>query len=442
MNRVVSIQELLNSVDVWLPGLLAMSALGCVSGFFSSSETAFFCLTHEDLRRFRVGTSAQRLVASLLARPDRLLTAILFWNLLVNLAYFAVSVVVTQRLTATGHPVMAGVFAVGGVLGIIVLGEVLPKSVAVSFRTGLSAFVAFPLATAVRVLDPVLPTLSRVSRALRRTFWPHVKPEPHIDTDDLERAVEASPLSEGARQRERLVLQNVLALTDITVQEVMRPRGTYVSLPAPVALADLHRETPPAGYVMVQEPDSEEIASAIPLHRFTRLPREDLHLGAEDVVHVPWCANCAFTLQRLRERACGVASVVNEYGETIGIVTYEDLLDTVVVPEPSRARRLLQREPIVEVDEGAYHVDGLTTLRYLTQRLKLDVDVENEESVTVTGMLVDALEKWPVAGDECEWRALSLRVIEVGQRGRLRILVRRTTEDLAGASASAEEVGP
>jgi len=147
--------------------------------------------------------------------------------------------------------------------------------------------------------------------------------------------------------------------------------------------------------------------------------------AAEDVVHVPWCANCAHALQLLREKVCGVAVVVNEYGETIGIVTYEDLVDTIVVPEPSRARRLLRREPVVEIDEGTYHVDGLTTLRHLARRLDLDFELDDVERVTVAGLLIDELEHLPEVGDECRWRNCTFRVMEVGQRGRLRVLVRR-----------------
>ena len=65
-----------------------MAGLVLASGFFSSSETALFYLSRDDLRAFRVGPRRQRLVASLLANPDRLLTAVLFWNLLKWCLYF------------------------------------------------------------------------------------------------------------------------------------------------------------------------------------------------------------------------------------------------------------------------------------------------------------------------------------------------------------------
>jgi putative hemolysin len=67
--------EFFTSIQLWLPGTIAMCVLVLASGFFSSSETALFSLTQEDIRRFRVGTAAQRVVAQLSHNPDRLLTA-------------------------------------------------------------------------------------------------------------------------------------------------------------------------------------------------------------------------------------------------------------------------------------------------------------------------------------------------------------------------------
>jgi len=120
---------------------------------------------------------------------------------------------------------------------------------------------------------------------------------------------------------------------------------------------------------------------------------------------------------------CLLASVVNEFGETIGIVTYDDIVDTILAPDPSRNRRLMRREPILEVAPDRFHVDGITSLRFLSQRLSIDYDADEEDSVTVTGLFHGELERIPELGDECHWRGLSLRVIETARRGQIRVLV-------------------
>lgn len=413
----------LEQAPLWLPGLSTMLGLIGASGFFSGSETALFYLSHDELRSFRVGRSRERAVAALLTEPDRLLTAILFWNLVINLCYFAVSVVVAQRLAAGGLRAAAGVFGIASLFVLIIFGEVLPKSLAVVFRRRLATLVVWPLAVAVRLVDPVIPVLGRITLLARRTFWPQITREPYIEAEDLERAVETAGLSDQVYQQERQILHNILDLSEITVEEVMRPRGAYLSLAPPIHLADLNGRVPGSDYVVVQSNGSEDIDGVIPLGSFSLIPETDLESTAEDVVYVPWCAHLAYTLGLLRERFCSVAAVVNEYGETIGIVTYEDLVDSVLMPEPSRARRLLRREPVLEIAPDRYHVEGLTTLRYLCRRLGLEYEPESETQTTVAGLMSEELEHLPAVGDECLWQGYRLRVIDVDRPGQLRVMI-------------------
>ena len=417
--------DILPDASLWLPGMIAMAVLTLVSSFFSASETSLFYLSRDELRVLRLGKTRERVVAELLSNPDRLLTGVLFWNLVVNLSYFAVSVVVTQRLSRAGWTAFAGGYGVLSLVAIILFGEVLPKSLAVVLRQRLATLVGWPLAAALRVIDPVSDVLGVVTRIARRAFWPHLEREPYLRAEDLERAVRNSELSADVIRQERLVLHNILDLADIAVEEVMRPRGSYVCLKTPVSLGDLHGEVPSSDYVAVRGDHDETIEGAIPLVGFSAFPREHLENAAEDVVSVPWCATVADTLQLMRDRFCSVAVVINEYGDTIGIATYEDIIDTILMPQPSRAKRLLNREPVLEVAPGSYQVEGITTLRYLADRLELDYDPTPDSPVTMAGLLYDELEHIPVLGDECAWQGYLIRVTEISPRRQLRVTVSR-----------------
>ncbi len=196
---------------------------------------------------------------------------------------------------------------------------------------------------------------------------------------------------------------------------------------APVDVAQL-RNTPPAlDYLILQDDQPDTVGSVVPLATMSQLPDQHLERLAEPVIHVPWCANLADTLQVLRDQLLDVAVVVNEYGETIGLVAYEDILDTVLVPTPSRAKRVLRREPVLEVAPGRFHVDGLTTLRYLSLRLGIDYEPTADGLLTVAGMLHEEFQRLPVVGDECDWKDCHLKVIETSERGKLRVMVTRFT---------------
>ena len=424
--------DVLNSA-LYLPvGIAVMLALLTASALFSSSETALFSLSHEDLRRFRIGRRRERLVTQLLLQPDRLLTAILFWNLVVNLTYFAVSFVLTQRLIEAGKPGVGASLAIGGLIGIVIGGEVLPKSVAMVFRHQLAPIVVWPLSIAVRIFDPLAPAFQDLTLILRRVFWPHIKREPYLDADDLEQAVENSLLSPEVVERERQLLHNILDLSEITVEEVMRPRGTYATLVAPVHREDLEGIDVSAEYVAVRETPSDSFDRVLALARLTSLPESHIEALAEDIVYVPWCARLSYTLQLLRERICSVAAVVNEFGDTLGIVTYDDILDTVTARQPSRARRLLNREPVLEVDPGCYHVEGITTLRYLAKRIGIPYEPSADGLVTVAGILHEEFEHIPEIGDECHWRGFRIRVIDVSKRGWLRVMMSKAEPESQG----------
>lgn len=413
-----------------VPGFAVLSVLILASGFFSGSETALFFLSRDELRAMQAGRSRERIVATLLRNPDRLLTAVLFWNLLVNLTYFAISVVLARQLMHEGYAAGAGLVSVGSLVVIIVFGEVLPKSLAVVFHRSIALLVSWPLALAVRVLDPVFPMLGTLTRALRRGFWPQILPEPYLHADDLERAVETSGLAPESMQIEQQILHRILDLSEITVEEVMRPRGTYDVVTADVTSEDL-TSVPTSDYLLLRDvdPDSADqdaIGGVVPLVTLPDIPDGPLQALAEPVIHVPWCAALSDVLQMLRDNLCNVAATVNEFGETIGVVTYEDIIDTILVEQPSRAKRVLQREPVLEVAPGRYHVDGLTTLRYLAQRLGFDYEPTADGLVTVAGLLHDELERLPEVGDSCQWRGFTFQVIDTPRRGKIRVMVSET----------------
>ena len=409
--------------ELFLP-LLAMVCLLIGSAFFSSSETALFFLSSEQVAGFqRSGRASELRVVALLRDPDRLLTAVLFWNLVINLAFFACGVVISGRLFERDLPGLAGAFSVVSLGAMIVCGEVIPKSGAVLFRDQLAKTVSLPLALAVRMFDPLAPTFRRVTRSLRKMFWPDIRKEKSLHSNDLVQAIDNSAGSRYVLQHERQVLHNILDLSDYPVEEIMRPRGTYPAFRPPVRLADLSGEKTAAEYVVILNENGEDIEGAVSLSQFSAFAEEDLSAFVGRIIHAPWCSSVAHVLQRMENQECQVASIINEYGDTVGIATYEDIVDTILAAEPSRARRVLKREPVEELDNGDFHVDAITSLRYLCRRLDLEFVSEADGQVTVAGLFHQLLQKIPVKGDECRWRGYLFHVLEIQRRGHFRVLV-------------------
>jgi CBS domain containing-hemolysin-like protein len=413
----------LDATAAWLPGTIAMGCLIVGSGFFSASETAFFYLTHEKIREFASGNFRQRMVAKLMSDPERLLSAVLFWNLMINLMYFAVSVIVVHRLSTAGLNFAAGAFGAISLMFMILIGEVLPKSTAVVFRNKLAPLAAVPLAATVRVLDALLPTLERISTAIRTWLWPDLEDEPVLSISDMEHAIQASKKTADVGIAEQHVLQNIIELSDLKAEELMRPRGMFATRTSPVTTSDLSDLEPQTDIVAVMDASNERVIGAIAVNAMVGPQDEDTKVPVENVVTVPWCGSLTSTLQLMRKSYARVAVVVSEYDLPVGIITYTDLMDAILVPQTGRTKRLLKREPVVEVRPGRFEVEGITTLRYLSKRLGLEHDAELDASLTVAGLLQDKLHERPEVEQWCEWKGWRVKVIETAAPGQLKAVL-------------------
>jgi len=397
----------------------AMLVLTALSAFCSCAEAAIFSLQPDDRRALQKGNAAQRTAVELIGRPDRLLTAILFWNLLFNFGFFVVGSAVEYRLHEASRHREAAVLMGVSLLGMIVFGEMLPKTIGVQQPRVFASLTSLPLALMVRVISPAMPVFAAANNLLQRVLLPNFEREPYLEISDLERAIELSTSDAQLAAQEQSALRNIVLLSELPAEELMRPRKQYQVFAAPVHLDQLQGELPPAGYLLITEDDSDDIAAAIPLKQLSTIPRHHLEKFAQPVVYVPWCATVAMILDELRRQERDVAAVVNEYGETIGIVTIEDVLETIFEEQSSRSARLLATSSIVPVAPDRWHVTGMTNLRRLSRHF--DVPLEASRSVTVAGILQEQLQRIPVDGDELLWSGFHLRVIEVGDTGAVKV---------------------
>lgn len=413
-----------------VPLLTIMLGLMVVSAFFSASEAALFYLRERDLRQLARGNARQVMVTRLLQRPDRVLGGILFWNLLVNVATFALSSMITLRLERSNlGPSAAFSFAVFSLLMVIFFSEMLPKSVAVLKPKWMAAFCVRLLAVALRVVDPILPLLAMTNLMSLRILWPGFTPEPYLEVADLERAIKMSGDDATLEESEQRTLENIVAMSETRVDEWMRPRGSFPLLEPPVSLADLRQRRIDDNYVLITDGTTDEVAKAIWLPGIVGLPDQRLDLVAEPVVFVPWCTTVSHAMEKMANEAVQVAAVVNEYGETIGAATLDDLLDTVfALSNSSEAAPGAIDEPSIR-EEGSQQwiVSGVTSLRMLSR--ELGITLPESRNVTVRGVIQEVLQRLAVKNDRCQWGVLEFEVLEAPTRGRMRVRVSRVEEE-------------
>lgn len=399
-----------------LPYLLGIFVLLIGSAFFSLSEAALFSLRPNDRRKLQRGTRRERLAVRLLEESDRLLATILFCNLVINLAIFSLGAICSMRIE-WNNEWLAASFLAGTLLVVIVFGEMIPKTLGVIAPVRLARLVAEPLTVLTRVLGPVEPVLNSINRVLQRIVWPGFRPEPALEVGDIERAIEISGADAALIRHEQAVVANIVQLSDIRIDEWMRPRTQFDPFRPPVSLEDLEGKVPSGGYLFITESNNDEIERAIRLDNLFELPREHLERLGEPVLYLPWCATVADALQGMTAKEREVTVVVNEHGETIGVLTIEDILETIFTYAPSRSRMLLNRNPLHPIEPGKWIVAGIMSLRQLARRL--NVQIPRTHSITVAGVIQEEMQRLAQAGDECVWGPFHFRVVEVGERGNI-----------------------
>ena len=408
-----SLQELDNLIS-YTPALVALLCLLACSAFFSCSEAAFFSLSQTEQRALTQKGTLGKTALHLLENPERLLNSILFGNLFVDLVFFTISIIITFQLG--NHAGIAFGIAVGSLVITIFFGDVLPKNIGILAPQFFVLLTCIPLAFVVRILQPVLPLLSLVNLFSRRLFCPDFTPESYLRVSDLERAVAQSGNDADLLKREQRVLQNIVLLSDMKAAELMCPRSLLKTFRPPISfeqiLIELKGTLPRSGYCLLTEPDSDEIVSSLCLTRLTATNLETVwEEQFEDVIYVPWSASVAAVFDRLQQMHRKIAVVVNEFGETVGIITIDDIVAVLFIKEHGRSQRLLNLRELHRIGDNRWQLNGLTSLRTLER--KFGVSFRQFSSMTVGGLLQEILERFPHTGDECQIETLQFHVIDI-----------------------------
>ncbi len=408
----------------WLPPMLILAVL---SALFSGSEAALFSLRDKDLRNLsRRGTSG-RLAVNLVSQPERLLSAILFWNLLINITFFGIAGIVAGKLENTdpGGARVAIAFTIVSLFFVIFFSEMLPKCVGVLSPRRIALFSSLPMTIAVRTISPVLPLISAVNLGVQRLLWPSFTPEPEIELEDIGRAIELGTHDAALAKQEQAALHNLVHLADIRVDECMRPRSGLQMLRPPILAEQFRGPPPPGGYAIVLEGDNDEIVGAIAINSMRPSQFDDLASGMEPVCYIPWSANVSSVLDLLQRQRLNVAAVVNEFGESIGVLSVQDIIRQVLTGHFEHVN-VESQQPLETIGEGHYRASGAMGVRKLAKLL--DARPPEGRNATIEGIMQRINNKPPRAGDRCEWEDYILEVIEQDEAGNCVIDIRHVDE--------------
>ena len=293
----------------------------------------------------------------------------------------------------------------------LVLGELVPKRLALQKSAGLSLAVAPALDKFATLMRPVIWLLSVSTDALVRLLGG----DPHATSEELseEELRDLVSTHEGLGEQERRILHDVFEASQTTLKEVMRPRGDVEFIDAALPLADAAdrvRDRPYSRYPVVDDGFDDVVGF---LHVRDLL---DVHAGddrqvrtvAREILMLPATNMVLPAVSTMREAGTHLAVVVDEYGGTDGIVTLEDLVEE-LVGEIRDEYDAGERAADAEGDRSCF--DGGTTLEDFAEAT--GVELEDGSYETVAGYVIARLGRIPDVGDAVEVAGSVLEVREM-----------------------------
>lgn len=382
-----------------------------LSGFFSSAETAFTSSNHIKLRTLASkGNKNAVLVLKIMKKPEKMLSAVLIGNNIVNLSASALLTAITIKLFGN-----ASIGAATGILTFLVLifGEIAPKSFATKNAEVLVLIYAAPVYGLIFVLTPVIAAVNIAASAVLKAFGIDVKKNNEAMTEDELRTIVNVSHEEGViENEERNIINNVFDFAGVLAKDVMVQRIDMVFI-------DIN-----AGY--------DEIIEIYRQERYTRLPVYEgstdnvvgiinikdllLYDKSEDFYIKDYMRKPLFTyeykklselLLQMKKSYSNLAVVLDEYGITAGMVTMEDILEE-IVGEIRDEYDTDEEESFKKLGEGIYMLDGFVKLDEINERLGTNLCLDDYESIG--GFVMGQLEHIPKVREGIKVGDVSLTV--------------------------------
>jgi Mg2+/Co2+ transporter CorB len=371
-----------------------------LSAFFSGSETAMMSLNRYRLRHLvKNKHRGAMLTQALLSRPDRLIGLILLGNNFVNIAASSLTTIIFYRIMGeTGIAIGAGLLT----LVILIFGEVTPKTLAIMHPERIAFPVAYILTPLLRLMYPIVWLTNGISNSLIKIFGitPQETAMQQLSRDELRTVVnEAGALIPRRHQR---MLLSILDLENVTVEDIVIPRNEIVGIDLDNDIDEIlrllttsqHTRLPIYRENIDQVLGIIHVRNALHLIAQKNLSKETLQDIAREAYFVPEGTSLHTQLLNFQRQKRRIALVVDEYGDILGLVTLEDILEEIVGEFTTDSSTTLR--DIHPQEDGSFLVDGSLTVRELNRLTEWGLPTDGPK--TLNGLIIEHMEFIPEPG--------------------------------------------
>ncbi|MDX1655051.1 MAG: HlyC/CorC family transporter [Candidatus Competibacteraceae bacterium] len=380
----------------------ALAVLIVCSGFFSSSETGLMSLNRYRLRHLsREGHKGALRASRLLERPDRLIGLILLGNNFVNILASSLATIIAIRLLGEAGIAVAAILLT---MVILIFAEVAPKTLAALHPERIAFPASLVLGPLLWALYPLVWVVNMLANAL-------LKPLGVSSTDPSEQPLSPEELRTVVMEaggtlipkRHRNMLLSILDLEAVTVEDIMVPRNEIEGIDLEDDWEEIVEQLNRSQYtrLLVYRGSIDHLVGFVHLRKvlnlLTKKPdfdRQDLLSLIREPYYIPENTPLNTQLLNFQQQRRRIGLVVDEYGDLLGLVTLEDILEEIVgefTTDPG-----MRYPTITPESDGSYLVDAGTTIRSLNRSLGWQLPTTGPK--TLNGLIMEYLENIPEPG--------------------------------------------
>lgn len=370
------------------------------SGFFSSAETSLTTVNKIRMRSLaEEGNKRAKKVIEITEDSGKMLSAILIGNNIVNLSASSITTSIAYSFGGSAVAAATGIIT----LLILIFGEISPKTLATIHSEKLSLAYAYPIDFIMKITTPFIFIVNSLSRAVLFILRvdPNAKPDAMTESE-LRTIVDVSHEDGVIESEEKEMIYNVFDMGDAKAKDVMVPRVhmTFADVNSTYEeLIDIFREDK-FTRLPVYEETTDNVIGTINMKDLLLFDnKKEFHI--RDILREAYFTyeykSISELLVEMREASFNIAIVLDEYGETAGLITLEDLLEE-IVGEIRDEYDENEEDDFKEINKFEYVVEGSINLDDLNDELKTNLKSEDYDSLG--GFIIERLDRLPEVNDE------------------------------------------
>jgi len=404
-----------------LTGIVAIIICILVVAFLSSSEAALISVNRIRIRSLaEKGNKKASLVKDILSQHDRLFgTILLTENFFIILATSIGTAILLNLLGQEGWFVASMIMTVL----VVLLGEITPKTIAVSHSEWFALFVARPIKCLITITHPVVWFFTRLPSWILKVIGAKPPSSVFITEEDIRAMIELGEESGSLQEEEKEMLEKVFEFGDTVAAEAMVPRTEIVAIRDDATVRDalqLVKEKGYSRYPVIHEKIDQIVGILYIKDILIKMSEEDIPHDTpikefvREAYFIPENKRVSELLSEMQKKKFQIAIVIDEYGGTAGLITLEDLMEEIVGSLQDEFEKMKTEKDVEVLDERNFIVAGNTPLDEVSDLIGFEL--ESEDFNTIGGFVFGLFGRLPEEGEEIRYHDLRFLVLSLDGR--------------------------